>query len=80
MKSDFNMNLVFDRKKKEKIFLLKCHHVNEKVRSRRHTYIHSYEEKKNSIHSHDLHILVVKLGIDVIVFFVFSYRPRAVIA
>ena len=64
MKSDFNMNLVFDRKKKEKIFLLKCHLVNEKVH-----YIHSYEEKKkNSIHSHDLHILVVKLGIDVKVF------------
>jgi len=49
MKSDFNMNLVFDRKKKKKIFLLKCHHVNEKVRSRRHTYIHSYEEKKRKI-------------------------------
>lgn len=65
MKSDFNMNLVFDRKK-EKLFLLKCHHVNEKVRSCRHTYISKKRKKKNSIHSHNLHILVVKLGIDVI--------------
>jgi len=49
-----------------------------------HTYIPMKRKKKNSIHSHDLHILVVKLGIDVIVFylmiFVFSYRLRAVIA
>jgi len=66
MKSDFN-NLVFDRKKR-KIIPIEMS-SNEGESSEPPSYIHTFlREKENSIHSHNLHILVVKLGIDVIVF------------